>query len=248
MINLTENINSQNQRTINYFKLFEKNPFKYHKKKNNFFLNSNENTNSNTINNNSELLFFQKENDKIVKNFHNFIKSKSQIIDKNKLNYIDFLLKEKERKSLFNNSNRLNNLKNLNYLKLSSDKINNNNYINDINHNNNNYPYSHSPKYAKNGGSDITNPNYFDNIAKKLIMKKNKEIVDYNFHIKNSIRNKNSFSFHRNLPLSPGKINNPRYYYLGESQLIRNPIVHPGNRYLSPINTFNRKKSEFRDL
>ena len=82
-------------------------------------------------------------------------------------------------------------------------------------------------------------------------MKKNIEILNYNtnaykskFH--SNIIYRNNFSLKKNLPIPPGKINNPRFYFLGESKLDRNPIVNPGNRCLSPAySNFNRKKSEF---
>ena len=36
--------------------------------------------------------------EKIMKSYHNFMKSKSLILDKNRLNYLKFLEKEKDRK------------------------------------------------------------------------------------------------------------------------------------------------------
>ena len=81
-------------------------------------------------------------------------------------------------------------------------------------------------------------------------MKKNIEILNYNTKVYESkyISNihRNSFSLNKNFPLSPGKINNPWYYSLGESKLGRNPIVNPGNICLSPTFTnYNKRKSEF---
>ena len=146
------------KRTKNFFKLLKENPFKFHKRKIYNLSNDNNANNSDNKNINSELLFFHRENDKIIKSFHNFMKSKSIIIDKNKKNYLNFLEKEKERK---NNKNIINhkNKTNINPLKLYGEQLNTINY-------------SLSPRYIKNTGSDVTNPNYFDNIAKKLIMKK----------------------------------------------------------------------------
>ena len=77
------------------------------------------------------------------------------------------------------------------------------------------------------------------------------EILNYNNNAYKSKYNpniiyRNNFSLRKNLPLPPGKINSPRFYFLGESKLDRNPIVNPGNRCSSPVyNNFNKRKSEF---
>ena len=225
------------KRTKNFYKLLKENPFKFHKRKLYDLSNDNDAKNSDNKNINSELLFCQRENDKIIKSFHNFMKSKSQILDKNKKNYLSFLEKEKERKnkkSIINYKNKTN----LYSLKLTEKQFNT------INN------YSFSSKYIKSSGSDVTNPNYFDIIAKKLIMRKNIDIMNYNMQayklkVHPNYKKINNFCLKKNLPLSPGKVNNPRYYILGESKLSRNPIVNPGNGCISPnyIN-FNRKKSE----
>ena len=239
MFFLNESKNNDAKRTFNFYKLLKENPFKYHKKKNNF-LSTNEadasNKNSRNINNDSDLLLFHKENDRIVKSFHSIIKSKSTIMDKNKRNYLNFLAKDKEKK--YNEHIKINKSQDISYkpnYKIDTDNINS---------------FSVSPKYKKNV-SDVTNPNYFDNIAKKLIMRKNFEILSYNNNNNykpkfnaNSNFKKNYF-LNGNIPLEPGKIKNPRYYFLGESKLDRNIIVNPGNRCLSPIYNFHRKKSEF---
>ena len=74
--------------------------------------------------------------------------------------------------------------------------------------------------------------------------------MNYNIHAYKlkaypNIKSRNNFFLKKNLPLSPGKIKNPRYYLLGESKLTRNLIVNPGNRCISPsYNNFNRRKSE----
>ena len=116
------------------------------------------------------------------------MKSRSQILDKNKQNYLNFIEREKERKSNNNiiNTNQFQDFKKYkplnNCLNLSND-----NYTNDrsINY------YSISPKQRKNVGSDVTNPNYFDDIAKKLIMQKNMEILNYNNNANKSKYNSN---------------------------------------------------------
>ena len=165
---LNQSHNNDMKRTKNFFKLLKENPFKFHKRKIYNLSNDNNANNSDNKNINSELLFFHRENDKIIKSFHNFMKSKSIIIDKNKKNYLNFLEKEKERKNnktIINHKNKTN----INPLKLYGEQLNTINY-------------SLSPRYIKNTGSDVTNPNYFDNIAKKLIMKKNIDIMNYNIH------------------------------------------------------------------
>jgi len=103
------------------------------------------------------------------------------------------------------------------------------------------------PKYGRYKRSDITNPNYFDNILKTLILKKNTNILNYNKNIKRKYPKRNYLSFDNELPLPPGRINNLKYYNLGESKLKSNPIVNPGNHFFSPyfIENYNKKKSEF---
>lgn len=235
-----ESYNNDKKRAINFIKLLEQNPYKYHKKKIYFPPILNNSKQIDNENNNSGLLFCQNENDKILKSFHNFIKSKSQILDENRMNYLNFLEKEKERKSYkTNNTINYNKTKNIFPLKISESQSNFDNY-------------KYTPKYLKNNGSDVTNPNYFDNIAKKLKMKKNLEFMNYNRNI-NKIKNNSNYHYmnsnfplRKNIPFSPGKINNLRYYFLGESKLQRNPIVNPGNICSTPLyNNFNRKKSEF---
>ena len=238
MFILNESHKNEKKRKINFFKLLEENPYKYHKKKNYFppILNNNKITNNE--NHNSELLFCQNENDKILKSFHDFMKSKSQVIDKNRINYLNFLEKEKERKlNKINNTICFKNKKKINTFKISESQSSIDNYIN-------------ISKYTKNFGSDVTNPNYYDNITKRLNMKKNKEVMNYNIYVNKTKDNsnyhfRNNFFLRKKLPLPPGKVNNLRYYFLGESKLLRNPIVNPGNICSTPLYTnFNRRKSE----
>ena len=99
-------------------------------------------------------------------------------------------------------------------------------------------------------GSDITNPFFYDQVAKEIIQK-NQEAMIYNIQEseyklkKKKITSK--FSDDK-ISLAPGKINNPNYYSLGESFLDKNPILNKGN--YSPSfsynpNYFNRHKNIF---
>ena len=246
---LRENENSLRKRTILYRNILEKNPYQYHKKKN-YYLSNNDPGVQNT---NQELLFFQKENEKNMNLFHKFIKCKSQLIENNKINYLTFLANKGHKMSAINNNEA-----NINHSQISISQSND--FHNSFNSENNSKEYSpniniysyHSPRYGKNKGSDITNPNYFDDIAKKLIIKRNKDILNYNYKAykqkyDSSCQERNCFSFDKQLPLPPGRINNLKYYILGESRLKSNPIVSPGNRCISPFfnSNHNKRKSEF---
>ena len=165
-------------------------------------------------------------------------------------------------------NNRINNNKfdsiNLNYnideLNLGNRIIGSNSYKSLINKPLNNDETIKSMNFAKNrnnssnsyfprilsfkGKTDITDNNYYDKISKNLMLKMNKNYMDYNQNIINQrnspdIRNKLLFLRKNKLSLPPGHISNPKYYNLGESRLKSNPIVYPGNR--API--FNHYKS-----
>ena len=229
--------------------LFENNPYRYHKKKNCFSSGYND-SESNGKNSNQELLLFQKENERNINLFHNFIKCRSQFIEKNKNNYLNFIKNEKEKKNKINNIRTLNNSKSLSLSLFSIDQKNdsniNSNYYNDYSRNINKFSYR-LPKYGKHKRSDITNPNHFDNIMKTLLLKKNINILNYNNNnYKRKYPKRNYLSFDDELPLPPGRINNLKYYNLGESKLKSNPIVSPGNHFFSPyfIENYNKKKSE----
>jgi len=230
--------------------LLENNPCKYHKKKN-CFSSGYYDSDLNGKNSNQELLLFQKENERNINLFHNYIKFKSQFIEKSKNNYLNFIKNEKEKKYKINNIRTLNNSKSLSLSLFSNDQKNdsniNSNYYNDFSKNVNKYSYR-LPKYGRYKRSDITNPNYFDNIIKTLVLKKNTNILNYNKNIyKRKYPKRNYLSFDNELPLPPGRINNLKYYNLGESKLKSNPIVSPGNHFFSPyfIENYNKKKSEF---
>jgi len=247
----------------------EKEPFAYHKKKNSSFVfnkqyyisqDSDLNKNKNKIN--QELLFFQKENDKYINSYNNFMQKKSSKIEENAENYLNYLSGYKNN---LNNDQNFKNVKN-NYLNYSRELPPKNKYLSknrsvpnlfpstSRNYNNitkvktekNNF----IPSLVKTRGSDITNPFFYDEVAKE-IMEKNQEVMAYNMKVsENKFRKKlitSKFSDDK-IALAPGKINNPNYYNLGESFLDKNPILNKGiysPSYSFNANYFNRYKNVF---
>ena len=247
----------------------EKEPFAYHKKKNSSFvfnkqyyisLDSDLNKNRNKIN--QELLFFQKENDKYINSYNNFMQKKSSQIEENAENYLNYFSGYKNN---INNEQNFQNTKN-NYLNYSQELLPKNKYLSknrsvpnlfpstSRNYNNitkvktekNNF----IPSLVKTRGSDITNPFFYDEVAKE-IMEKNQEVMAYNMKVsENKFRKKlitSKFSDDK-IALAPGKINNPNYYNLGESFLDKNPILNKGiysPSYSFNANYFNRYKNVF---
>ena len=247
----------------------EKEPFAYHKKKNSSFvfnkqyyisLDSDLNKNRNKIN--QELLFFQKENDKYINSYNNFMQKKSSQIEENAENYLNYFSGYKNN---INNEQNFQNTKN-NYLNYSQELLPKNKYLSknrsvpnlfpstSRNYNNitkvktekNNF----IPSLVKTRGSDITNPFFYDEVAKE-IMEKNQEVMAYNMKVsENKFRKKlitSKFSDDK-IALAPGKIKNPNYYNLGESFLDKNPILNKGiysPSYSFNANYFNRYKNVF---
>ena len=231
------------------------------------------NTNQNKVN--QELLFFQNENDKYINSFNNFMKKKSSIIEDNTENYLNYISHNKKLKNLessdTNNTNVNNEINSYfsyfhksqknksktslfknksesDLIGLSSKRYNNELYnTKSIETEKNNF----IPSLIKAKGSDITNPFFYDQVAKEIIQK-NQEVMAYNIQEseyklkKKKITSK--FSDDK-IAIAPGKINNPNYYNLGESFLTKNPILNKGNNY-SPsfsynANYFNRHKNIF---
>jgi len=275
--------NEDNKRYKYIHEIMEKNPFTYHKKKNyssnfrednNFIPNNNfyniqkeKNYNlNNNLNGNNDLLLFQKENDKYMESYNNFMKNKSSIIENNAQNYLNYLYQNKKLnenidKSKINNEryNMLNSIKNQfsdeligrKYLLQKNKSVTNINTFNmkDINKKED-QKMDFIPNNIKTKGSDITNPFFYDHVAKEII-KKNQEVMDYN--IKESeykyIKKRNKLKYlDDKLPLAPGKINNPNYYDLGESVLDKNPILNKGEyspSFSRNYNYFSRQKNIF---
>lgn len=110
-------------------------------------------------------------------------------------------------------------------------KVNNNT----INDNNNDTIETEKKNFIPNNikarGSDITNPFFYDRIAKEII-KKNQEVSKYNLkesEIKyNKMKKLPKYSEDK-LAIAPGKRNSPEYYTLGESVLDKNPILNKGD-------------------
>ena len=222
---------------------------------------------SNGNNINQELLFFQKANDKYIDSYKSFMKQKSSTIENNAQKYLNYL---SHNKKAFNINNKTNIFENNAYndnidiinktlplskeLKERKNTLHENRsakniisppLINNINNYNNNAnevdKKNFIPSNIKARGSDITNPFFYDHIAKEIIQK-NQETMDYN--IKESenkfIKKKKLFKYSDDkLALAPGKINNPKYYSLGDSVLDRNPILSKGQ--YSPSFTRNYK-------
>lgn len=226
-----------------------------------------DNSNGNDVN--QELLFFQKANEKYIDSYKSFMKQKSSTIETNAQKYLNYITQNKKP---YNIQNKLNlfsvnkeqNNKNINNnsdIHLSNElrgKILYGNKstpdINSYKSRNNNIvevdKKNFIPYNIKARGSDITNPFFYDCIAKEII-KKNQEAMDYNLK-----ESENKFKKKKNLPkysdeklaIAPGKINNPKYYSLGESVLDKNPILNKGQyspSFTRNYNYFNRQPNLF---
>ena len=211
------------------------------------------NYNNDPIGNNAnqELLIFQKANDRYMDSYNNFMKQKSSSIEINAQKYLNYITKNKKPYNINNvNVNLLpnNKEKTTSTLPLSNDYRFKKNIIyenksasnlNTLSKRNNNIINNNTievdkrnfiPNYIKARGSDITNPFFYDRIAKEII-KKNQEAMDYNLK-----ESESKYITKKNLPkysadkvaLAPGKINNPKYFSLGESVLDKNPILNKG--------------------
>ena len=286
--------NEDNKRYKYIRDMMEQNPFTFHRKKNpfsyfdknRFKIVENNDDKNNEINNNPSIndnnldnLIFQKDHDRYMNLYNNFMQKKTSKIEENAQNYLKFLVQSKKSFQLNNNLT-------------NSQTITNNNSISNTNQssilnsfNNQTIPISNkgrkhfilgvktpsegnlfSPKscnniieYDKNNfiasniktrNSDITNPFFYNGIAKEII-KLNQETMNYNKKLsENKYKKKKSNSryFNDDIPLSPEKIQNPNYYNIGESNLEINPIINKGLYSLSysrNYNHFKRQKSDF---
>lgn len=213
---------------------------------NNNIKNINNINNSNENNINQELLFFQKANDKYIDSYNNFMKQKSSIIENNAQKYLNYIAQNKNPHNRNNIDNTIsnNNKRNNSLLPLSNEleRKKYTLYENKSASNINSFSIGDKsntievdkknfiPSYIKARGSDITNPFFYDRIAKEII-KKNQETMDYNLKESENkyIKKKNMFKYSDDkLAIAPGKINNPKYYNLGESVLDKNPILNKG--------------------
>ena len=231
------------------------------------------NQNQNKVN--QELLFFQNENDKYINSFNSFMKKKSSIIADNAENYLNYISQSKKLKNLessdvnnTNTNNKINNYFNYSHqfqenktkkslfknksepdlIGFSPKRYNNELYKNKTLEGEKNNSFI--PSLIKANGSDITNPFFYDQVAKEII-KKNQEVMAYNiqeseYKLKQK-RNTSKFSDDK-IAIAPGKINNPNYYNLGESFLTKNPILNKGDyspSFSYNANYFNRHKNIF---
>jgi hypothetical protein len=222
--------------------------------------------NKNNLNGNNDLLLFQKANDKYMESYNIFMKNKSSIIENNAQNYLNYLYQNKKFHEINNkekdNEDKYNILQNIKN-KFSNELIGTRcllqhnksvTNINTFNMKNINEKEDKKIDFIPNNirakGSDITNPFFYDHVAKEII-KKNQEVMDYN--IKESenkyIKRRNKFKYlDDKLPLAPGKINNPNYYNLGESVLAKNPILNRGEyspSFSRNYNYFSRQQNIF---
>ena len=101
--------------------------------------------------------------------------------------------------------------------------------------------------------TDITNPNYYDEVSMQLLRKKNLENLEFNRRLiedKINVNKSNKIILNKDdeFTLPPGRISNPKYYNLGESRLKNNIIINPGNHCNSPSlfpYNYHKLKSEF---
>ena len=221
---------------------------------------------NNKLNGNNDLLLFQKANDKYMESYNIFMKNKSSIIESNAQNYLNYLYQNKKIHEI-NDKKKINddrydilhNFKN----QFSNELIRTNcllqqnksaTNINTFNMKNINQKEDQKidfiPNNIKTKGSDITNPFFYDHVAKEII-KKNQEVMDYNLKESENkyIKKRNKLKYlDDKLPLAPGKINNPNYYNLGESVLDKNPILNKGEyspSFSRNYNYFSRQKNIF---
>ena len=218
--------------------------------------------NSNGNNINQELLFFQRENDKYIDSYNSFMKQKSSAIENNAQKYLNYIT---QNQNAYNISNKRINFPNIGEYNNDTGPLSNEDRgrkkfvleknksacnLNEIPlRNNREFAYNtievdkknFIPSLIKARGSDITNPFFYDRIAKEII-KKNQETMDYNLkESENKFIKKRNLSKYSDekLAVAPGKINNPNYYNLGESKLDKNPILSKGQ--YSPSFTRNYK-------
>ena len=296
--------------------MMEKNPFTFHRKKNalsffdkkrfkiidsksdNIEKNNEININSSLNNNNQESLIFQKDHDKYMNLYNNFMKKKTSTIESNAQNYLNYLINLKKPFQITNDNNNDNKINNL--INSQNDSNNNiesvsninksSNFNNLSNNNNKTIPISnqiHSRKHfilgiksptetnlfsprgtnknifesekekdnfiasnIRTKNSDITNPFFYNGIAKEIIRLK-QETMDYNKkELENKYKQKKNYLKYSsdNIALSPEKIHNPNYYNIGESHLEINPIINRGHysmSYSRNHKNFNRQKSDF---
>ena len=242
---INNNNSNQNKKMIN-FNLIDNNTI--------------DNSNGNNIN--QELLFFQRENDKYIDSYNSFMKQKSSAIENNAQKYLNYIT---QNQNAYNISNkRINFPNNGEYSNdtgpLSNEYRGRKKFVLEKNksacnlneiplRNNREFAYNtievdkknFIPSLIKARGSDITNPFFYDRIAKEII-KKNQETMDYNLkESENKFIKKRNLSKYSDekLAVAPGKINNPNYYNLGESKLDKNPILSKGQ--YSPSFTRNYK-------
>ena len=242
---INNNNSNQNKKMIN-FNLIDNNTI--------------DNSNGNNIN--QELLFFQRENDKYIDSYNSFMKQKSSAIENNAQKYLNYIT---QNQNAYNISNkRINFPNNGEYSNdtgpLSNEYRGRKKFVLEKNksacnlneiplRNNREFAYNtievdkknFIPSLIKARGSDITNPFFYDRIAKEII-RKNQETMDYNLkESENKFIKKRNLSKYSDekLAVAPGKINNPNYYNLGESKLDKNPILSKGQ--YSPSFTRNYK-------
>ena len=238
---------------------------------NNSNINFIDNSNGNNVN--QELLFFQKANDNYIDSYNSFMKQKSSTIENNAQRYLNYITNNKKEFNVNNKQNLLksneeynNNLNN--YSPINNEELGKRNsmYENKSTADIKAFPLIKSKEYAnrtievdkrnfipsiiKARGSDITNPFFYDCIAKEII-KKNQETMDYNLKESENKFNKNkklSKYSDDKLAVAPGKINNPKYYNLGESTLDKNPILNKGDyspSFSINYNYFSRQPNIF---
>ena len=251
---INNNNSNQNKKMIN-FNLIDNNTI--------------DNSNGNNIN--QELLFFQRENDKYIDSYNSFMKQKSSAIEKNNKKYLNYIT---QNQNAYNISNKRINFPNIGEYNNDTGPLSNEDRgrkkfvleknksacnLNEIPlRNNREFAYNtievdkknFIPSLIKARGSDITNPFFYDRIAKEII-KKNQETMDYNLKESENkfIKNKKLSKYSDDkLAIAPGKINNPKYYNLGESVLDKNPILNKGQyspSFSRNYNYFNRQPNLF---
>lgn len=224
--------------------MMEKNPFAYHRKKNPFSFSDNKkykiienksdngeknnkiNKNMYQNNNNQEILIFQKDHDKYMNLFNNFMKKKTSKMEANAQNYLHFLVQLKKsypiKKSLSDS-----NLKNIQ----SFSSTNKSSIINNLD--NNIIPISNYNKGRRHFLLGQKSPTEINLFSPKSNSINSIESEKANF-IANNVKKKNS------------DITNPFYYNEISKEFIKlNQEVMDYNRKESE-NKYKKKKKNFR--
>ncbi len=182
---------------------------------------------------NREMLYFQKDNEKYLDSYNSYINDKKSEIEGIAVRYLNYMKNHPSppksieskinKENINNNFNTIDNNRGLGKRSCSEMDIFNRGNNNTIEENK-----RFIPRYIKVRSCDITNPFFYDQIAKE-VFNRNKDTLNYNLAVseKKFEEKKYMMKFDdKKLAIAPGKIRNSKYYDLGKSSLISNPIIN----------------------